>query len=136
MGHPATVTLSDAKLLKSTTANPLAPSPALSAGFLPGIQWDFIMDLSEGLAYSWSLFSLACSESREVIRPQWTARIPIWSRLMSDRHCRYCQQLFHLSRYHPHQLVCSRPACQGQRRREYRRFKRRIVCAESQALHK
>jgi hypothetical protein len=40
---------------------------------------------------------------------------------MSDRHCRCCQQLFQLSRYHPHQLVCSQPDCQRQRRREYHR---------------
>jgi hypothetical protein len=57
---------------------------------------------------------------------------------MSDRHCRYCQQLFQLSRYHPHQLVCSRPACQGQRRREYHRRKLHTdaeyhqVCRDSQ----
>jgi hypothetical protein len=57
---------------------------------------------------------------------------------MSDRHCRYCQQPFQLSRYHPHQLVCSRPTCQGQRRREYHRHKTetdpeyRQVCRDSQ----
>jgi hypothetical protein len=42
---------------------------------------------------------------------------------MSDHRCPYCQQLFQLSRYHPHQLVCSRPDCQRQRRREYHRHK-------------
>ena len=42
---------------------------------------------------------------------------------MCDRLCRYCQQLFQLSCYHPHQLVCSRPASQGQRRRDYHRGK-------------
>lgn len=57
---------------------------------------------------------------------------------MSDRHCRYCQQLFQLSRYHPHQLVCSRHACQGQRRRDYHRRKLHTdaeyhqVCRDSQ----
>ena len=57
---------------------------------------------------------------------------------MSDRHCRYCQQLFKLSRYHPHQLVCSRPDCQRQRRREYHRRKFHTdaeyhqVCRDSQ----
>ena len=57
---------------------------------------------------------------------------------MRDRHCRYCQQLFQLSRYHPHQLVCSRTDCQGQRRREYHRRKLHTdaeyhqVCRDSQ----
>jgi hypothetical protein len=60
------------------------------------------------------------------------------SRLMSDPHCCYCQQVFQLSRYHPHQLVCSRPDCQRQRRREYHRRKLHIdteyhqVCRDSQ----
>ena len=57
---------------------------------------------------------------------------------MSDRRCRYCQQVFQLSRYHPHQLVCSRPDCQRQRRREYHRRKLHTdaeyhqVCRDSQ----
>ena len=57
---------------------------------------------------------------------------------MSDRHCRYGQQLFELSRYHPHQLVCSRPAGQGQRRQEDHRRKLHTdaeyhqVCRDSQ----
>jgi hypothetical protein len=63
------------------------------------------------------IFSLVLSESREAMRSQWTARISIWSRLMSDRRCRYCQQLFQISRYHPRQLVCSRPDCQRRRLR-------------------
>ena len=42
---------------------------------------------------------------------------------MSDHRCRYCQQVFRPCRYHPHQLVCGRPDCQRQRRRDYRRRK-------------
>ena len=42
---------------------------------------------------------------------------------MTSRRCRYCQQLFQLSRYHPQQFVCSRSDCQRQRRREYHRLK-------------
>ena len=38
---------------------------------------------------------------------------------MSDRHCRYCQQVFQLSPYRPQQAVCSQVACQRRRRREY-----------------
>jgi hypothetical protein len=48
---------------------------------------------------------------------------------MSDRCCRYCQQVFQLSRYHPHQLVCSRLNCQRQRRREYHRRK---LCTDAE----
>jgi hypothetical protein len=57
---------------------------------------------------------------------------------MNDRRCRYCQQLFQSSRYHPHQLVCSRPDCQRQRRRDYHCRKLRTdavyhqVCRDSQ----
>ena len=78
------------------------------------------------------------SESLEMMRSQWTARIPIRSRQMSDRRCRFCQQVFQLSRYHPHQLVCGRPDCQTQRRREYHRRKLHTdaeyhqVCRDSQ----
>jgi len=72
------------------------------------------------------------------MRSQWTARILIWSRLLSDRHCRYCQQLFQLSRYHPYQLVCSRPDCQRRRQWEFHRRKLHTdaeyhqVCRDSQ----
>ena len=45
--------------------------------------------------------------------------ILIRSRLMSDRHCRYCQQVFQLSPYRPQQAVCSQVACQRRRRRDY-----------------
>jgi hypothetical protein len=38
--------------------------------------------------------SPASPESFEVMRSQWTAHIPIRSRLMNDRSCPYCQQLF------------------------------------------
>jgi hypothetical protein len=38
---------------------------------------------------------------------------------MSDRHCRYCQQVFQLSPYRPQQAGCSQVACQRRRRREY-----------------
>jgi hypothetical protein len=57
---------------------------------------------------------------------------------MTDCRCHFCQQLFQLSRYHPHQLVCSRPDCQRQRRREYHRRKLHTdaeyhqVCRDSQ----
>jgi len=72
------------------------------------------------------------------MRSQWTACIPIWSRLMSDRQCRYCQQLFQFSRYHPHQFACGRPDCQRRRRREYHSQKLHAdaeyhqVCRDSQ----
>jgi hypothetical protein len=42
---------------------------------------------------------------------------------MKDRRCRYCQQAFQPNPYHPQQRVCSRPACQSQRRRDYHRQK-------------
>jgi hypothetical protein len=42
---------------------------------------------------------------------------------MSDRRCRYCQQFFQPAPFHPQQLVCSKPDCQRQRRREYHRRK-------------
>jgi len=42
---------------------------------------------------------------------------------MSDRHCRYCQQVFQLSPYRPQQAVCGQVACQRRRRREYHRNK-------------
>ena len=37
--------------------------------------------------------------------------------------CRYCQQLFQPSRFHPHQFICGRPDCQRHHRREYHRRK-------------
>ena len=42
---------------------------------------------------------------------------------MSDRRCPYCQQVFQPARYHSQQVVCSRPSCQRQRRRDYQRQK-------------
>ena len=42
---------------------------------------------------------------------------------MDDRRCRYCQQTFRPAPYHPQQRVCSKPACQRQRRNDYRRQK-------------
>jgi hypothetical protein len=42
---------------------------------------------------------------------------------MSDRRCRYCQQVFQPARCHPQQVVCSQPPCQRQRRRDYQRQK-------------
>ena len=40
---------------------------------------------------------------------------------MSDRRCLCCEQVFQPAPYHPQQLVCSRPECQRQRRRNYHR---------------
>jgi hypothetical protein len=57
---------------------------------------------------------------------------------MSDRRCRYCQQLFQPSRFHPHQIICGRPYCRRHHRREYHRRKietdavYRQVCRDSQ----
>ena len=45
------------------------------------------------------------------------------SRLMNDRRCRYCRQVFCPDPYHPQQRVCSQPACQRQRRSDYHRQK-------------
>ena len=56
---------------------------------------------------------------------------------MSDHRCRYCNQPFQPSLFCPGQLVCSRPDCQRQRRRDYHRRKiasdpvYRQVCLES-----
>jgi len=56
---------------------------------------------------------------------------------MNGRRCRYCQQLFQPTRYHPQQVVCSDAPCQRQRRRDYQRQKiaadpvYRQVCRES-----
>lgn len=58
-------------------------------------------------------------------------------RQMKDHRCRYCQQVFQASPYHPQQLVCSRPDCQRRRRHDYHRQKiasdpvYRQVCLES-----
>ena len=57
---------------------------------------------------------------------------------MSERRCRYCEQLFQPSRFHPDQLVCGRPDCRRRRRRDYHRRKietdpvYRQVCRDSQ----
>jgi len=40
---------------------------------------------------------------------------------MPSRSCRYCGEIFEPSIYRPEQRVCSQPACQGQRRRDYHR---------------
>jgi hypothetical protein len=56
---------------------------------------------------------------------------------MKDLHCRYCQQVFQPSAYHPQQTVCGQPACQRRRRGDYHRQKiasdpvYRQVCLES-----
>jgi hypothetical protein len=56
---------------------------------------------------------------------------------MRPRPCRYCQQLFQPSPYHPDQRVCGQSDCQRQRRRDYHRQKidadplYRQVCLES-----
>ncbi len=39
---------------------------------------------------------------------------------MSERRCRYCEKTFQPSKYQPRQVVCSRSACQQERRSEYR----------------
>jgi hypothetical protein len=39
------------------------------------------------------------------------------------RRCPYCRGLFFPSIYRPQQMVCSQPACQRRRKREYRRRK-------------
>jgi hypothetical protein len=56
---------------------------------------------------------------------------------MSDRPCRYCEQPFQLSPYHPNQFACHQPECQQRRRRDYHRQKiasdplYRQVCLDS-----
>jgi hypothetical protein len=56
---------------------------------------------------------------------------------MEQRRCRYCTKLFQPSKYQPQQAVCSDPACQRQRRSEYRQQKLaadaeyRQVCQDS-----
>ena len=57
---------------------------------------------------------------------------------MSDRRCRYRQQLFQPSRFHPHQFLCGDTDCQRQHRRDYHRRKIETdpvyhqVCRDSQ----
>jgi len=41
----------------------------------------------------------------------------------TSRRCPYCQKLFFASIYRPQQVVCSQPACQRRRKREYHRRK-------------
>jgi hypothetical protein len=56
---------------------------------------------------------------------------------MRDLRCRYCQQVFQPSAYHPQQKVCNQPACQRKRQRDYHRQKiasdpvYRQVCLDS-----
>ena len=56
---------------------------------------------------------------------------------MNERRCPYCQQVFQPVPYHPQQRICSRPACQRQRQRDYHRQKiasdpvYRQVCRDS-----
>jgi len=56
---------------------------------------------------------------------------------MSERHCRFCDQQFLPSPFHPQQVVCFQPACQQQRRAASRRQKLlsdpeyRQVCRDS-----
>jgi hypothetical protein len=56
---------------------------------------------------------------------------------MKDLRCRYCQQVFQPSAYHPEQRVCNQLACQRQRQRDYHRQKiasdpvYRQVCLDS-----
>lgn len=60
------------------------------------------------------------------------------SKRMLPCKCPYCHELFVPSRYHPDQVICSRPACQRHRRTEYHRKKLesdpgyRIQCRDSQ----
>jgi len=55
----------------------------------------------------------------------------------AQRQCPYCHQSFVPSAFHPQQRICSRDACQRQRRREYHRAKvatdpeYRQVCRDS-----
>ncbi len=57
---------------------------------------------------------------------------------MGHRRCRYCQQLFQPSRFHPHQTICGGADCQRHQRRDYHRRKietdpvYRQVCRDSQ----
>jgi hypothetical protein len=60
---------------------------------------------------------------------------------MKDLRCRYCQQVFQSSAYHPQQTVCNQPACQHQRQRDYHRQKiasdpiYRQVCLETTEIY-
>lgn len=42
---------------------------------------------------------------------------------MPQHCCRYCEQTFQASIYHPQQSVCSQPECQRRRQRDYHRNK-------------
>ena len=53
---------------------------------------------------------------------------------MSDRRCPYCQQVFQPARYHPQQVVCSQPACQRRRRRDYHHAKIRSDALYAQVV--
>jgi hypothetical protein len=56
---------------------------------------------------------------------------------MSEHRCRYCQQLFQPSPYHPNQFACHQTGCQQRRRRDYHLHKiasdpvYRQVCLDS-----
>ena len=56
---------------------------------------------------------------------------------MVERRCRYCPQVFQLSKFQPRQAVCSGAECQRKRRTEYHRGKMaadseyRGVCRDS-----
>jgi hypothetical protein len=56
---------------------------------------------------------------------------------MGERRCRYCQQVFQLSKFQPRQAVCSGAECQRKRRTDYHREKiatdreYREVCRDS-----
>lgn len=57
---------------------------------------------------------------------------------MSQRVCKYCQEPFRPSKFHPEQQVCLKEDCQRKRRNEYHRRKRerdpeyRQTCLDSQ----
>ena len=42
---------------------------------------------------------------------------------MGQRGCRYCQKLFHPSKFQPRQTVCSEPGCQRRRSTDYHKEK-------------
>jgi hypothetical protein len=57
---------------------------------------------------------------------------------MGQRECPFCHDLFAASRFHPNQVICSKPDCQKRRRVEYHRKRLqddiayRAQCADSQ----
>jgi len=61
---------------------------------------------------------------------------------MTLRVCRYCEQEFRHSIYHPHQAVCSSSDCQRRRRADYHRERiaadpsYRALCTDSQTYWK